>query len=186
MHKDNHHSPVAIAYARSMLELARESGQMEPIGEEIRALRQIVDAHPLFGQILADPAISTSDREQLLRRVFDGRVSPLVMKFLGLLNEKGRLGLLPSIAGAYDDLVDEQLGKVEVDVTAATQLDAGQLQTVQSAVSTALKKNAVVHNYVDESILGGLILRVQDQLLDGSVRAQLAAMKQLMLAARKN
>ena len=184
MHKDNHQSPAAIAYAKAMLDLANENKSAPTVGQELRDIRQIVDTNPNFAQILSDPAISTEDREKLLRSVFEGKASQLVLNFLLLLNKKGRLKMLAAIGGAYDDLLDEQQGLTEVDITVAESLNAKQLENVKQRIGEALKREAVVHQYVDPSIIGGLILRVQDQLIDGSVRAQLAAMRQRLLAAR--
>jgi F-type H+-transporting ATPase subunit delta len=98
--------------------------------------------------------------------------------------EKHRLGSLPAISAAYDELLDKQLGKVEVDVIVAQRLTPDALETVRRRVSAALKRDAVVHPYVDESIIGGMILRVQDQLIDGSIRTQLKTIRQRMIAAR--
>jgi F-type H+-transporting ATPase subunit delta len=186
MHKDNHQSPTAIAYAQAMLDLANEGKSAAATGQELRDLRQIVDTLPTFAQLLADPAISREEREKLIHSVFDGRASKLVVNFLGLLNERNRLNLLAAIAGAYDDLLDEQQGQVEVDVTVAQKLDPKQLEAIRQKVSTVLKRDAVVHEYTDPTIIGGLVLRVQDQLIDGSVRAQLAAMRRRLLGARPN
>jgi F-type H+-transporting ATPase subunit delta len=184
MHTDIHQSPVAIAYARALLELANEANSAQPAGQELRDLRKIIETIPQFGQILNDPAIGVEERAKLIHTVFDGRVSQLVLNFLGLLNEKGRLALLAAISGAYDDLLDQQLGKMDVDVTVAQQLDPQQLEEVRQKVGGALKREATVHQVVDPSIIGGLILRVQDRLFDGSVRAQLAAIRRQLLAAR--
>jgi F-type H+-transporting ATPase subunit delta len=76
------------------------------------------------------------------------------------------------------------LGKIEVDVTVAQRLSDAQLEEVRRKVSTALKKDAVVHQYVDEKIIGGLVLRVGDRLIDGSVKAQLDAMRRQLLTAK--
>jgi F-type H+-transporting ATPase subunit delta len=184
MHKDNHHSPTAIAYAEALLDLANESNIAPALGQELRDLRQIVDTTPAFAQILSDPAISTAEREKLIRTVLEGRASKLTVNFLLLCNEKGRLNLLSAIAGAYDELLDQQQGKVEVDVTVAEKLNAKQLEAVGEKVGAALKRDAIVHQYVDPEIIGGLILRFQDQLIDGSVRAQLVAMRHKLLGAK--
>jgi F-type H+-transporting ATPase subunit delta len=184
MGNENHHSPLAIAYARALLELANESNTTRAVDEELRALREIIATNPSFAQVLADPAISGEERGRLLHRVFDGRASTLMLHFLGLVNEKGRLNILSSIAGAFDELFDQQQGKVEVDATVAEKLSDEQLEAVRQKISEALKQNAVVHQYVDPQIIGGLVLRVRDQLIDGSVRAQLAAMRQKLLDAR--
>src|SRR5436190_1378056 len=110
-----HLSPTAIAYARSLLELATERRQAEPIGAEMRDLKSILDANPTFRAFLADPGISETEHGEVLNRIFGGKVSPLVMQFLSVLNAKGRLRLMGNIAEAYERLLDDQLGKVEVD-----------------------------------------------------------------------
>src|SRR5271155_236264 len=115
MRQDNHQSPLAIAYAQALLDLANEANNAEGIGEEMRDLRQIIDANDQFAQVLADPAISNEERGRLIHRVFDGRASRLVLNFLGLVNEKGRMNLLTAMAGAYEALLDQQRGNTEVD-----------------------------------------------------------------------
>jgi F-type H+-transporting ATPase subunit delta len=184
MAKTTQKSSTAVAYAASLLDLANERKLAEPIGQELAALRQIVTDNPSFGLFLADPGIGSAERAESIGKIFGGRVSPLMSNFLGVLNQKNRMGLLAQIADAYEDLLDEQLGKIDVDVTVAQKLDGKQLEAVRQRVSAALKKDAVVHQYVDDSIIGGLIVRVQDKLIDASVKSQLAAMRQQLLAAK--
>jgi len=176
-------SPVAVAYARSLLELAEERKQMEQADEELGGLRDVIEANTTFRAYLRDPGIGEQERGEMIKRVFAGKFSPLVMNFLGVVSAHGRLGKLEEIARAYDELLDERLGKVEVDVTVAQRLAPDQLEQVRRGVSSALKKDAVVHQYVDESIIGGIVLRVQDRLIDASVRAQLEGMRRRMLEA---
>lgn len=179
------HTPVAVTYARSLLDLANEQpGQAEAIGEDLKGLREIIESNAGLADILANPGVGADDRRQLVERLFRGRVSPLLWNFLGVLNAKGRLGILAQVAEAYHDLLDEQLGNVEVDVTVARRLELDQLEQLRRRVSQALGRNAVVHQYVDESIIGGLVLRVQDRLIDASVRSQLDLMRERFLAAR--
>ena len=106
------------------------------------------------------------------------------MNFVGVVAQHNRLADLPRIADAYEDLLGEMLGKIEVDVIVAQKLSADQLEQVRQKVSSALKKDAVVHQYVDDSIIGGLILRVQDQMIDASVKTQLETIKKRLRAAR--
>jgi len=178
-----HRSPVAVAYATALLELAEEHKQLEPIARELGALQELVRANPTFKLYLSDPSIAHAERGELIKRVLGTAVSPLMSNFLRVLNEKGRLGIIDEIADAYDELLDQRLGKIEVDVTVAHKLAPDQLEEVRKRVGSALKKEAVVHQYVDERIIGGMVLRVQDQLIDASVRAQLEAMREKMRAA---
>jgi F-type H+-transporting ATPase subunit delta len=178
-------SPLAVAYARSLLELAEERNQMQQMDDELRGLREVVEANPTFRAFLRDPGVGEQERADTLKRVFGGKLSPLVMNFLGVVNAHGRMGKIEEIARAYDELLDERLGKIEVDVTVAQRLGPDQLEQVRRSVSAALKKDAVVHQYVDESIIGGIVLRVQDRLIDASVRAQLEGMRRRMLGAER-
>src|SRR5688500_3302753 len=117
--QSTHASPAALAYAKSLLELANEQNQAEAVGQELAALKQLVQENPSFSDVLTNPAISIDDRSKLLSNLFRGKASPLVFNTLGVLNEKNRLGLLAEIAQGYDDLLGEQLGRVEVDITVA-------------------------------------------------------------------
>jgi len=179
-----HHSPTTLAYGQSLLDLAGEQNQAEAIGEELGQIAEIIEQNPTFAAYLADPGIGHEERAQTLKQTFAGKVSPLMWNFLGVLNVKRRLKEIPAIAAAYDDLLDEKLGKIEVDVTVAQKLTPDQLEQVRQRVSAALKKDAVIHLYVDDAIIGGMLLRVQDQLIDASVRSQLQAMREQLLASR--
>ena len=175
---------AAGSYARALLDLANDQSRAQEIGQEMAQIREVLDAEPAFEQMIANPAVSGDALQPLLSRAFEGRVSPLTWNFIRLLAAKGRLSDFRRIEQALDELLDQQFGKVEVDVTVAQRLDDASLEEVRRAVSEALKRDAVVHQYVDESIIGGLVIRVQDKLIDTSVRAQLHALKQQMLAAR--
>lgn len=174
----------ARVYARSMLELANENGQAETLGAELRGIGEILSANPTFAEMLANPALGAEERKELLVRTFGGKVSPLLANLLGVLNSRGRAGMLGGVAAAYDVLLDAQLGKVEVDVTVAQRLGDEELEEVRRSVSASLGKNAVVRQHVDESIIGGLILRVQDRLIDASVKQQLQSIRRQLLASR--
>jgi F-type H+-transporting ATPase subunit delta len=182
--KQQRNSAVGAAYAKPLLELANEQKQAEAVGQELRGLRELVESNPIFAEFLSNPGVGEAERGEAIGRVFGGRASPLLMNFLRVLNARGRLGILPQASQAYDDLLDQLFGKVEVDVTVAHRLSADELEQVRRRVGEALGKEAVVHQYVDESIIGGLVLRVQDRLIDASVRSQLRAMREQMLAAR--
>ena len=174
------HLPVDFSYAQALLELAGDDAVH--IGEELSDLHHIVDENPTFQKFLADPSIGDTERNGLLERTFKGKIAPLLWNFLGVLSSKNRLGHLAGIAGAYQARLDEKLGKVEVELTIAAPLSDEQIQNAQQRISASLGKDAIVHAKIDDSIIGGMIVRVQDKLLDASVRYQLQAMKEQLLA----
>jgi len=183
MANKNEPNLAADAYARPLLELANEQGKTNEIAEELSQLAEIVRQNKTFSLYLADPGVGSEERRSTLGRVFGGRVLPLLSNFIGVLNKRSKLGLIPAIADSFHRQLEVQRGNIEVDVTTAQTLSAEELETVRLKVGIALGKNAIVHQHVDESILGGLVVRVEDKLIDASVRYQLQAMKEQLLAA---
>src|SRR5688500_16153034 len=109
-------SPTAVAYAQSMLELANDAKTAEALGQELADLKKILDENPSTREMFGNPAISIDERRQMLDRVFRGKVSTLLFNTINVMNQHNRLGQLAQVASAYSNLLDEQLGKVEVDL----------------------------------------------------------------------
>ncbi len=177
-----HPSSSAVAYATALIELANDRNLTQPIADELGGLRQILGENPGFRAFLSDPSIGETERSEVLKKVFSGKLQMLLEHFLEVLAARNKLGHLDQIADAYDDLLDAQLGKIEVDVTVAQKLSPEQLEEVRQKVLAALNKDAVIHQYVDESIIGGLLLRVQDKLIDASVKTQIQKLREQLLA----
>jgi F-type H+-transporting ATPase subunit delta len=180
-----HKQHSAAAYAHAILDLANAKGPAEAqaLAEELNAVRQIVEANPHFALFLRNPTLDEADKRRAIDSVFAGKISELLLNTLRVMNHHGRLGAFPSLETEYHRLLDIQLGNVDVEVTVASELDAPMLEEVRQRVGTVLKKNAVMRQKVDGRIIGGLLLRVGDQLIDGSVKAQIEVMKRRLLAA---
>src|SRR5688572_16475657 len=110
MSSPNHSGP-ATQYARALLELATERNLAEPLAAELRDLAELLEKNPTVLSFLRDPGVSEDQRRAAIDKLA-AHLSPLLLNTLRLLNSKRRLGLLPRIAEAYQDLLDEQLGKI--------------------------------------------------------------------------
>ncbi len=167
---------LSTVYARSLFDLAQggDGDQVVlEIADELEQLCELAREEPAFGEFLASPIIDVTRRGASLKSMLEGRVSDLCLRFMLVLNDKGRLGHLESIATAYDALVQEAHGRVEVDVFTAMPINEQDLEPVRAQVAAALSKEPVLHAYVDESMLGGIRLQIGDQLIDGSVSTRL-------------
>lgn len=177
---------VARVYAQSLLELADAAGGDEKIVEtsaELMAIMEIIRSDESTAEFLRSPIIEREKRAAAIRRIFEGRVSDLILRFMLVLNGKGRLGEFGAMATAYDQLVNKRLGRVEVDVyTVEGRLETDELAVVGEKVKARFGQDPVFHQYADASMIGGLVLRVGDQLIDGSVRGQLRRMREELLA----
>lgn len=171
---------LASVYARSLFELASAAGGQAKISEVAGELEQIAElsrSDRTFREFVGSPVIDRVRREQSLRRIFENRVTDLTLRFLLVLNNKGRLNRLESVVGAFDALVQEAFGRVEVDVYTAAPLGREQIEDINRRVHTALDREPVLHPYTEPAMIGGLKLRIGDRLIDGSVATQLRRMK---------
>ncbi|CAG0966819.1 F-type H+-transporting ATPase subunit delta [Phycisphaerales bacterium] len=171
---------VARTYAKALYELADAAGGRAKVEETLSELEEILDlarADPKFGELFASRSINAKARGQSLDRIFKGRVSDITHHFLMVLNAKGRIGALVGVVGAFDSIVQEKFGRIEVDVFTADPLDAASIVTLKDRLFKSLGKEVVLHPYVDKAMIGGVKLRIGDQLIDGSIATQLRKMK---------
>ena len=176
-------SPAAQAYASALLALADERNVTPQVAQEMQAVGEVMSQTPHLTQFFSDPKVSQEAKDHLLDRAFGSRFQPLTFNTIRLLSSKDQLALLPEVAQAFEDLLDERLGKVEVDITVAKRLLPPDLEQVRVSLQRSLGKDPVIHQYVDESIIGGIIVKIGDRLIDGSVRAQLDALRNKLLKA---
>ena len=171
------------SFAQALLELADARNNTQQVADDVRGIAEVVQNDPAFAQFLADPTVAHAHSSAVLERVFSGQASEVVVAFLKLLSAKNRLGDFAAIAREFARLLDERAGNVDVEVTVAHALGHDDMENVRQQISHKLGKNAHIKQKVDESIIGGLILRVGDSLLDGSVRSQLETIKRRLVAA---
>ena len=174
---------VAGVYARSLYELAHEAGGLdksEEIYEELAAIVEMSRADPKLREFLSSPILGKGAREKALRAVFENRISDMLLRFLLVANDKGRLGELEHIASAMDAMLQSAHGRIEVDVytASADQIGDELLGTVVEKIRSATGKEPVLHKYSDPSMIGGIKLLIEDQLIDGSVATRLRRMRE--------
>lgn len=168
---------LAMIYARTLLQMAEQKGgrdvAMEVLGE-LEDLLETARQDQKFGEFLASRVVPMGKRGLTLQKILGGRISDLTLRFILVVNRKGRLGHLPAIVAAYDLAAQEKYGRVEVDVFTAEPIDSERSRRIQSGLAAALKKDVVIHPYVDSEMIGGVKIRVGDQFIDASVATQLS------------
>ncbi|MCA9279949.1 MAG: ATP synthase F1 subunit delta [Phycisphaeraceae bacterium] len=170
---------VANTYANALFELARDAGgeiEAESVLAQLEGVLEIARKDAQFNEFLASLALPTEKRAASLKTMLTGNVSSLVLNFLLVLNDKGRLSNLPAIVRALDVIVQEHFGRVEVDVYTPATISAEALEALKSQLRNRLNKEVIVHPYTDSSMIGGIRLRIGDQLIDSSVATRLRRM----------
>lgn len=170
-------------YAAALLELAEEAGGLDDVALEMAELGDLIAKQPDLGRLMSSRVLSASERASSIERIFKGKVSDVVYRFLQVVNSKGRLEELPAIVEAFSKLVDRKRGIIEVEAQVAVALDGAEAKRVTDELGAALGGTVVLHQVVDPAVIGGMKLRIGDKLIDGSVATQLRKLKQKIVAA---
>jgi F-type H+-transporting ATPase subunit delta len=179
----NQTSAVAAVYAEALLELAAAAKELEAIGDEVRQLAALIESQDTLRLLLGGRLLTAEKRRGVVEQIFQGRVSDLLYRFLQVLARKNRLEQLPDILRLLPHLIQQRQGIQEVQVTTAKALPEMEAAQLTQSLCHILGQKILVKQRVDESLLGGLKLRIGDRLLDGSVAAQLRMLRRKLIDA---
>ena len=174
------HASVGDIYAHALLPLARQAGDPGVIVEELQQICAILQHDPKFAELVSGHILSDNARVAMLERIFRHRMSDLTCDAVLVLAHHRRMGFLPDVVQAMRTLQMTEQGFVEVQVITATPLAEEMLQAVQAAIAEALGAKPLLKMTVDEQILGGVVIRVGDKIMDASVQTQLEKMKETL------
>lgn len=175
---------AARRYAEAAFELASRDDALDAWGAGLHLASQFV-ADERVATALDNPARPYADRVALLERLLKGRAPEGVIRLAALLAERGRADRLPDVAAGFQRLLDAKRGIVEARVTSAAPLTADETRAVEAWVAKSTGKQVHLSATVDESLIGGLTVRVGDTLMDGSVRGRLERLRsELITGAR--
>lgn len=170
---------VARPYTKAAFEYARDKGSLDQWSSMLSTAALVVQDSTM-AQVLNNPALTSEQKAEVLIAVCEEQMDDAGRNFAYLLAEKQRLALLPEISLQFEQLKAAQEQSVDVDLTTAYPLDDQQQEKLAQALGTKLGREVKLTSRVDKSILGGVVIRSNDLVIDGSVRARLAKLAEAM------
>jgi F-type H+-transporting ATPase subunit delta len=164
---------IARPYAKAVFQLARSQERLPQWSEALRVAASII-ADPRVGALLGNPGVSTGQLIELVTGVAGASLDAAARNLIATLAANRRLGFLPEIAARFEQLRAEAERVVDVTVTSAVKLSRAQQQQYTAALRKRLDREVRLHCQLDPSLLGGAVVRADDLVIDGSVRAGLA------------
>lgn len=178
-------STIARNYAAALLELARRAEDTAGWGRLIQDVADGMRQNATLTRFLESPRISEAQKCDVLFEALGDRVPRHFLRFLQAVVRKRRQMLIPEIAQEYQDLLDVDENRVHANVTVARKISEADEDGIAGHLSRVLGKRVVTHMNVNPEILGGVIVKVGDTVMDGSVRRRLATLRGRMLAGAK-
>ena len=179
--------PEAVdkVYARSLFELAESEGgrgRLESLSAELDELVELTRAEPQLSEFFSSRILGAEDRRDSIEAMFKGALSDLLLRFLQILNRKERLNRLLSIVAAYEEMVQEKFGRIEVSVYTREAISADQIEQIRARLETATGREPVIYPYTVPGMIGGAKMQIGDRLFDDSIQTSLRNMSELIKA----
>jgi len=167
---------VARRYATALCQEADATGVLEAVDDDVMMLRKSIEETGPLARFFESPVIPGGKKEAVLQSLLKDRVAPLLLRFLRLLVRKDRETMTKRILDAYQSLRDEQRGIVDAHVTVARPIGEDARDALVDALEAHTGQSIRLHVAEEPDLLGGAVIRIGDQVFDGSVRNKLAAL----------
>ena len=174
---------VAQRYAHALFAVGKEEGlsKLESYGESLSAMAGMLDGAPELERLFSAPVINVSEKQTVIRTLLSRiNADPVVERFCLLLADKDRLALFSDIAACYGTLLDKAKGIVRGRLLTAVNLNKERQASILAKLEQQTSQKLALEFAVDPSILGGIVLRVGDKVLDASLRAQLNILRDII------
>ena len=167
-------SGVAGRYASALFDLARDSGQLDAIRDDLSALGALITESADLNTLVESPLLSRDDQAKGMSAVLDkAGAQDLTRRFIGVVAENRRLFALPDIIRAYQAILAGFRGEMTAEVVSAQPLTEDQKNTLKDTLSQELRRTIQLDASVDETLLGGLVVRIGSRMIDNSLRTKL-------------
>ncbi len=175
---------IAEPYAEALLSLGEEQNLLETIGNDVSLILATLASVEEWKRFLAVPLVKNEVKKNILRQVFGGKINPLTLNFLLLLVDRGRIVFLGQICRSFEKLLREKYQIALAEVTSAVPLSENQQEQLRQKVQAMTKASKVELSLaVNPDIIGGVVLKVGSQVVDGSLRGQLRRLSNRLLAS---
>src|SRR3954451_11063252 len=173
---------IAAVYARSLFEVASDQDKLDLVRDQLGAFADALDETRELQVFFFSPYFSTEEKQDGLDRAVSG-ADPIVINFLKLLIENHRMPVVFRVRRAYDELWEEENQLLPVEVTSAVELDEGTVQQIGDRISEQTGRQVDLSSRVEPDILGGIVVRVGNSVLDASVRNRLEQLRKQVARA---
>lgn len=170
-------SIIAYRYAKALIDLANEQGEVEAVNNDMTFFASVCTENDEFRKIMANPIIRHEKKFNILKKIFENRISKVTFSIFSVLTKKNREQLLYPISVEFKKLYDLQKGIQKVTVSTPAPLTDAQKATLSAEVSRATQKQVELTEVIDESLIGGYVLKVGDTQIDTSVKHKLNELK---------
>ena len=168
---------IADRYAQALFEVGEETQTTSELYQELKQLVDILNENKDLYNFLKSPLIGREDKKNVMKNIFENQLSKNMNNFLKIVIDKDRMSTIGNIQESYKNLLNDKNNILEGTVITAVALNEKEIKDLEKNLSTKYNKNVTLTNVVDEAILGGVLVKLGNEEIDGTVRTRLSNIK---------
>lgn len=168
---------IADRYAQALFEVGEETQTTSELYQELKQLVDILNENKDLYNFLKSPLIGREDKKNVMNNIFEDQLSKNMNNFLKIVIDKDRMSAIVNIQESYKNLLNDKNNILEGTVITAVALNEKEIKDLEKNLSTKYNKNVTLTNVVDETILGGVLVKLGNEEIDGTIRTRLSRMK---------
>jgi F-type H+-transporting ATPase subunit delta len=173
--------PLVKSYAEALFQVARAEEMLDRVEEELTRLNKSLDTNAELREFLSNPRITSDGKKSTLSEIFGEKISPITLHWINMVVDQGRQRRLPVIIETFLTLAQEAREKVTAEVITSIPLSEDLAKRLEQELSKVTRKRVFLKPMVDDSILGGVIVKIENKVIDGSVKHRLEEIKNEMI-----
>lgn len=170
-------SIIVDRYAKAMMELADRQNLHDDINRDLYLLKDLVKSNGELTALIEHPLISSEDKKDVLEQILNGEITESVLNLVRVLADGNRLLIMPLIADYYNAILSKKRNIDTAEVITALPIDETTLERVKQKLENLFQKKVNVKSLVDEAIIAGMVIKISDKVIDGSVKTKFDNMK---------
>lgn len=168
---------IAGRYSQALFSLGKEKNKVVSLRQELIQIWDLIEENDELKRILFHQRILPKDKKKILSEVFKAQVSEQILNFLYLLIDKRREYFLESIVEAFDRLVDQEEDILKIEVVTAIELNEKLQNSLHEKLEQLLDNTLIINNRIDPDIIGGMVIKIGDYIIDGSIKNKLSSLE---------
>ncbi len=177
---DNKLLPIAKRYSDALIEVARSKNELDIVYSDLKAVSEALNSVEELKNFLAHPVIPHADKKEVLKNIFEGKINTDALNLVYILSEKNKTNLVDTILYCFENSIDEAKNILKVGVVSAVEIDEDLKAKLKEKLESKLKKSVKFDFEINPDIIAGLILKINDKTIDGSMAAKLEGFKKLL------
>ncbi|MCK5847016.1 MAG: ATP synthase F1 subunit delta [Bacteroidales bacterium] len=174
------YSKIAKRYSKALFDFSKEQNSLESVKIDMDYIHELCQVSKDFVKVLESPILKIQKKKEIISAVLKDNISETTMKMLNIISESRREQIIPSMSDEFIKMYNESIGLMKVDLYSAVEISDEMKARISDKIAKETKKSIEIKQHIQEDLIGGFVLKMEDMLYDASLKSQLSKVKEVL------